>query len=243
MDGAYYYQENGKLYRIRIERDDTPWNPRTDQDSNIGTMNLYWNRYSLGDNEGKGNADEVLNEIVRDNVPKEKYDEEKLEYEMSRNEKMMLLQYHIVLLPCFIYEHGMLAISCDNSYPFNDRWDAGMAGYIYTTKEKCAEQWGGVDDDWKQRARKELVDEVKLYNQYLQGDCYGYWIDEYNPIDDDWDNTDSCWGFYSDEWGEDLAREIADDSITNEPFIDENDVENIQAELRIMAQAETVVAI
>ena len=245
----YYYEENGKLFRFHLERDEEPWNPRKDQDGNIGTMNLYWNRYVLGDNDGKGNADDTLNEIIFDNVPKDKYDEENVIYDMGRNEKIVLLQSqeNIVLLPCFIYEHGGLTISCSNaSYPFNDRWDSGMAGYIYTTKEKCFEQWGIKEMntfEWKARAARELVDEVKLYDKYLQGECYGYRQEKYDPEDDDWIDDESCWGFYSDKWGEELAREIANDGITGEPFISEAEAEDEMEELRVMAQADTIVCI
>ena len=240
----YYYEENGKLFRFHLERDEIPWNPRKDQDGNIGTMNLYWNRYELGDNDGKGDADDTLNEIIFDNVSEDKYDEENVIYDMGRNEKIVLLQSqeNIVLLPCFIYEHSGLTISCSNaSYPFNDRWDSGMAGYIYTTKAKCEEQWGTdeVKADWKLRAARELVYEVKLYDQYLQGECYGYRVDRYNPEDDEWEeDVESCWGYYSDKWGTDLAREIADNNITSESFISEEDAEITIANMRQIALEE-----
>lgn len=250
MSEYYYYEENGKLFRFHLERDEEPWDPRKDQDGNIGTMNLYWSRYALGDNEGKGDADDTLNEIIFENVPEDKYDEENVIYDMGRNEKIVLLQSqeNIVLLLCFIYEHGGLTISCSNaSYPFNDRWDSGMAGYIYTTKEKCFEQWGVKEMntfEWKARAARELVAEVELYDKYLQGECYGFKLDRYDPEDDEWEeNVESCWGYYSDKWGEKLAREIADDGITGEPFISETEAEIVMKELRIMSQAETIVCI
>lgn len=248
MSDYYYYKENGNLYRFHIERDEMPWDPRKEQDGNIGTMNLYWNRYMIGDNEGKGDADDALNEIIFENVPDDKYDEEKVIYEMGRGEKMVLIQSqeNIVLLPCYIYEHSGLSISCsDASYPFNDRWDAGCAGYIYTTKEKCFEQWGIKEMsnfEWKARAARELVDEVKLYDKYLQGECYGFCQEKYDP-DDDWIEDESCWGFYSDKWGDDLARDIADNGITSEPFISEAEAEKEMEELRVMAQADTMVCV
>lgn len=292
MSDYYYYKENGNLYRFRIERDEMPWDPRKDQDGNIGTMNLYWNRYMLGDNEGKGDADDALDEIIFENVPEEvlikkalngDFDTPQYEFykkgeglmpeeydhylaltpngntyvvpadefvdeilsEMKRNEKMVLLQSYIVLLPCYIYEHSGLSISCSNaSYPFNDRWDAGCAGYIYTTKEKCFEEWGAKemsDFEWKARATKELVDEVKLYDKYLQGECYGFCQEKYEPQDDEWIDDESCWGYYSDKWGDELVREIANDGITGEPFISEEEAEAEMEELRVMAQADTMV--
>lgn len=291
MSDYYYYKENGNLYRFRIEYDEMPSNPR-EFDGYIGTLNLWWNRYALGDNEGKGDPDEILDEIIRENVPEEvlikkalngdfntpqyefykkgeglmpeEYDHylaltpngntyvvpadefvDEILSEMKRNEKMILLQSYIVLLPCFIYEHSGLSISCSNtSYPFNDRWDAGTAGFIYATKEKCFEQWGREIDDWESEAQKDLVAEVELYDQYLKGECYGYILDEYDPEDGEWnERVESCYGYFSGKWGKELAREIANDGITSEPFISEADAEAEMEELRVMAQADTMVCV
>lgn len=245
MSKYYYFKnEEGALFRFRIEQDTEPWNPRFDMDGNIGTMNLYWSRYSLGDNQGKDDADETLNDIIRENVPEDKYTDDNLDYDWSRSKKMKLLMSYVVLLPCYIYEHSGLAISCSNvNYPFNDRWDSGMAGYIYTTKERCSHEWGMeiTDDSWRERAIKELEAEVENYDMYLKDECYGYISEQYK--DGEWIDGDSCWGYYSSKWGEDLAREIADDGITGEPFISEEEAEEYMKELDVMAQAETIVAI
>lgn len=259
MSDFYYYKENERLFRFRLEADDTPPNPRENNDANIGTLMLWWGNYLLGDNEGKGDIDEVLEDLIRENVPQEKWDEEKLVYDMTTNDKRMLLMKYIVLIPCYIYEHGGLTISCgDVGYPYTDRWDGGIAGFIYTTKAKCLEMWGVKEMDdvsWRKRAYEELSTEVKTYDMYLTDSCYGYIVDEYNAEDDEWETeVDSCWGFLSDKWGEKLAREIADDSITDEPFISEDQAEVVKTVMRdialeekrerkIMAQADTIVAI
>ena len=46
MNDYYYYIEDGKANRIKIERDDNPWNVRYDQD-NIGHMMCWYPRYNL----------------------------------------------------------------------------------------------------------------------------------------------------------------------------------------------------
>ena len=38
MDYTYYVDEDGKVFRLHVETDDEPWNPREDMDGNIGTM-------------------------------------------------------------------------------------------------------------------------------------------------------------------------------------------------------------
>lgn len=51
MEYAYKYQINreGEVYRIHVEEDDDPWNPRTDQDGNIGIMFCRSRDHELGD--------------------------------------------------------------------------------------------------------------------------------------------------------------------------------------------------
>jgi hypothetical protein len=44
-----------------------------------------------------------------------------------------------------------------------------------------------------ERARKNLLAEVEIYDQYLRGEIYGYGI-----YDEDGGDIDSCWGFFGD---------------------------------------------
>ena len=81
-----------------------------------------------------------------------------------------------------------------------------------------------------------MDDEVKLYDQYLQGDCYGYIIDELGMDDQasleskmnllseddmEWDeNKESCWGFFSSKWGDELIEEIAREAAYFDKLVD-----------------------
>ena len=60
---------------------------------------------------------------------------------------------------------------------------------------------------------------------WLTGQVYGYILEKWDGYD--WIDEESCWGFYSDKWGDELAREIANDSITGEPFITEEEMETL----------------
>lgn len=51
--------------------------------------------------------------------------------------------------------------------------------------------------------------EVEVYDQYLTGEVYGVITEEYNAEDDDWEEKDSCWGYFSDKWGDELVKNIA----------------------------------
>lgn len=205
-----YFEENGELKKFEIFRDDEPTNCRTDWD-NGDVLCVWWNRYCLGDNEGKGTPHETLSELVTDLIDREIDTDE-----LTENEMMVMLQTKatdkIVILPVFIYEHSGLAISCSHSYPFNDRWDSGMAGFIYTTRETVKV----TGTPWEQ-VREMMIEDVETYNMYLQGDVYGYSVE---------DGEDSCWGFYSDKWGNDLFEELASEAVLKDvKFYEESEVE------------------
>ena len=70
-----------------------------------------------------------------------------------------------------------------------------------------------TDENWKERAEMAVDDEVETYDYYLRGEVYGYTLEEkvhYKDetrcphcneiikVDeyDDWEEVDSCWGFY-----------------------------------------------
>lgn len=86
----------------------------------------------------------------------------------------------------------------------DDRWDAGQVGWIYTDRKGIAAQYGGCGSAGMDQARKRLEGEVKLYDRYLAGECYGFVLDQYGEMED------SCWGFLGtfDEVKEDIACEL-----------------------------------
>lgn len=74
MEKEYRYfkdKNDGKIYRIHLEYDDDPWNPREDQDGNIGKMMVWWDRCKYGDVKENTYSDpeDFVNNLVRNNVP------------------------------------------------------------------------------------------------------------------------------------------------------------------------------
>jgi hypothetical protein len=51
---------------------------------------------------------------------------------------------------------------------------------------------------WK-HVRESLIGEIKVLNQYMTGDVYGFRA--FNVVDNELDESteDSCWGFYGDD--------------------------------------------
>lgn len=84
---------------------------------------------------------------------------------------------------------------------------------VYTDKNTVLGTGADIKRNWKETAYKWMEGEVKEYDMYLQNEVYGIITEEYdgegNPEDDDsWTDKESCWGFYSDKWGDDLIEEI-----------------------------------
>ena len=145
------------------------------EDGNLGTMCLFHRRYVLGDKDhGFQGPDEVKNFL-------------------DENETISLNVYG--------YDHGGLTIKTS---PFSCPWDSGQLGVIFITKEKVVEEFGDFSKESIERAEKYLRNEVSLYDDYLQGNVYGFRV-----VDGD-KEIDSCWGFYGDDHSLSGLLEAAD---------------------------------
>lgn len=100
------------------------------------------------------------------------------------------------ILPVYLYDHSGLSIQ---TTPFHCTWDSGQLGYIYVSHERCEKE-----NITKQNALSMLQAEINLYNQYLNGEVYGYQLYKKKECPtcnhSDLDEIDSCWGFYGDDY-------------------------------------------
>jgi hypothetical protein len=94
-------------------------------------------------------------------------------------------------------------------------------GYIFCTLKKVEEEYGNSSQESIDKAREYMRGEVKVYNQWADGQVYGFkwikldrnrldqylleneegkWFDEqdmsFEDLEDFKDKEDSCWGFY-----------------------------------------------
>lgn len=260
-----YFKEKGKIKRIHIEQDINPWNPRTEQDGNVGIMMCWHRNYNLGDKNKFEEPEEFLQDLLRRKVYEKtilnyvrngkadgieiKYNRSDYVWELwtsyymfplegakdakfqlyseqseldwliddiiealSNEDIWYLLEKHanIVALPLYLYDHSGITMSTAS---FNDRWDSGQIGWIYTDKETVLSQCGKFRNDkgnlikiternWKEGAYQKLKKEVEIYDMYLQGQVYGIVIEEYDSDCKEFDEIDSCWGFYDDSYDE-----------------------------------------
>jgi len=168
---------------LEIYQDENPESPRTWD--NLGTMVCFHNRYNLGDDKKLHN--------------------------LSKNDfnSWLELQNHIakkldaaVILPLFLYDHSGITMKTS---PFDCRWDSGQVGFIFVTKKQARENFSKkrVSDSLKKKLITYLEGEVETYDQYLTGEMYGFKLSTVSTCDQGHEHkeeTDSCWGFYGDNW-------------------------------------------
>ena len=132
---------------------------------NLGTMACFHSRYNIGEKHNFS-QDELQELVEQDNV---------------------------VSLPVYLMDHSGLSISTG---PFGDPWDSGMIGYIFVTYEKLMREFSvtEVTPEIVDKAVVNLQSEIKVKDQYLRGDVYGYKV-----FSTEGEEVESCWGFYGDD--------------------------------------------
>jgi len=158
-----------KKYELKIEQDTNPYSPR--EDDNLGTMVCFHKRYELGD---------------KTDYRSEDYDSwDELEKGIIENEG------EVIILPLYLYDHSGITISTS---PFGCNWDSGRIGFIFMSKHKIKKE--EIDET---KVEQYLIDEVKVYDQYLTGDVWGYNVYEVSTCDKGHEHkelVESCYGFY-----------------------------------------------
>jgi len=171
------HQAEDSKHRLTIHYDEDPINPREDCD-NFGTMVCFHGRYSLGDKH----------EFTIDGLK-----------EFIRTEKQ------IVALPLYLYDHSGITMSTGR---FSCPWDSGQVGYIYITHDEIRRNWNidRVTRRYRDWAESLLESEVKMYDQYLTGDVYGFVLEEKVECATcghvEYETIDICWGFFGSDLNE-----------------------------------------
>ena len=134
--------DDGKFYRLKITQDESPENPREDRDNMCIFAGFLRNHYSP-DTVSQNNATDWLKSLCYDYVDAdaqtiESWDWQKCYNELNKSNKccISLVKY---------YEHSGFSVSMDtNSYPYNYRWDSGLFGFIFVSKNSIFQNGGGL---------------------------------------------------------------------------------------------------
>ena len=160
---------------LRIIQDENPNDPR--EDDNLTKMVCFHNRYDLGD---------------KHNYNKDDYNSwDELKKAIEDTEKP------VVILPLYLYDHSGITISTTE---FTCKWDSGQIGFVYITNERinelgCVIKNEETINDYIKCLTRCLQEEVKQYDQFLQGDIYRFEL-----IGPDGEEIDSWGGFYGSNW-------------------------------------------
>lgn len=192
---------------IQIEHDPDPVNPRKDYD-HVGTMACFHSRYDLGDEHSHTNNIDCSIDLASEAIgwpalcrlyrmKGEPWEQDLQRWEMEERVQEStaplnrVLDNHYLLLPLYLYDHSSITMSTGS---FACPWDSGQVGYIYVSKADAIKHWGKTNFTKKVRdaAIACLEAEVKEYDHYINGRCYGFTVER------DGEELESCWGFLGD---------------------------------------------
>ena len=162
---------------LRIYQDEDAQNPR--DDDNLGSLFCFHKRYTLGDkNKNEIDASDFRN-----------WDEM----------ETFLLKTYDYVFPVYLFDHSGLAISMTT---FSCKWDSGQIGFICVSKDRLAQ--AGFNELSDTEIRAYMKGEIARYNDYLQGNVYGFEIVETvlcSACARRHENIlEAVWGFYGDNY-------------------------------------------
>lgn len=184
----------GKQYVLQMQQDPDPIDPREFDDPSCRFSHMYcWHkRYNIGDQNPWPSFEKLLENLA------ETYD---IDPEKSQTEILEELKPNVCLLPIWAYEHSGITITAkDRVYPYNDRFDSGCIGCIYTAKHEFNALHVNNEtiikpDEWYENAKTCLQQEVETYDQYLCNEVYDYALYEENEHGG-YDEIETCGNFF-----------------------------------------------
>ena len=180
---------NGNKAKAELIYDQDATNPR--EGDNLGTILIapsksHWIA---------GRDDIVDTSIPFGNNPCE-------DWENLRREQLNLKKSDIaVAYPITLHEHGEISLSLG----YKSGCERGVIGFIYVTKEQVRKCYGvkRITKSILESAENCLQSELDTLTAWLNGDCYGWKLEEYTLTDDlDWkevDTLEACWGYFDKE--------------------------------------------
>lgn len=151
-------------YKIKIDYDE--WLPSPRKWDNIGTLCILdHNESDYTDDPGV-----LFQEYLERHV--ENYKEE----EWQGDAIEVFFEDRHVVIPVYRYEHSDVVY---NTTGFSCKWDSGLVGWIYCTKEKAHEEYA---DDPPEVAEKKAAEymkgEIETFSKWANGECYDYTIEK-----------------------------------------------------------------
>ena len=118
-----------------------------------------------------------------------------------------------VILPIKMGVHSGISVwhsNIENRY--FDSWDCGTVGFSYMTAEKIKQEYGVVNDETREKAKKLLDYELKDIDCLLRGEVYCCSLYDENGL------QDCMGGFYCYDSLEDMASDMAENICDRQQF-------------------------
>jgi hypothetical protein len=188
---------------VKIYPDDCQDSPR-DWD-NLGTLVCFSREYNLGDG-GYSNRAQVLRHVLESGalwlpVILHDYGSGRIKLELDTVE--MVRQKLLI--------NNLPEDASDND--IEEFWARNQCGLVFVESEKLVNEYGADNAETRETALKCLESEIETYNQFLEGDVYGYTIERAKHCkscdSDSMEHVDSCWGFYGLDYCKKEAMDIA----------------------------------
>lgn len=182
-----------KKHTISIYTDDDPIDPRKDRD-NLWKMLCSHRNYDLGDwkleNYGEDFEHDFAIHIAWIYETGAKLNDywDWFETEKDFDTCQEYIQENIARQKLYLMDHSWISMSC---WSFWCPRDSGQVWYIFAHKDDiCKRYQEERSKELMKKAENALIDEVKVYNDYLTWNVYGYIISG--------EHCDhSCRGYYS----------------------------------------------
>jgi hypothetical protein len=134
-------------YKIKIEQDDDPANPRKEFD-NLGTLVCWHRRYNLGDENLRYYDEETIEQITSDEN---------------------------IFLPVYIYDHSGITINTNGFHCPWDSGQVGWI-YVSKDVVRKEYNWSRITQKRHEQIEQYLKNEIAEYDQYLTEDVWYYLI-------------------------------------------------------------------
>lgn len=183
------YKAENESAVLRIFQDEDCPSPR--EWDNLGTMVCFHPRYNLGDKHNYRDPDDFWFYLAEEISGSTYWTEQ-----MTPKRREKYVRENAIVLPLYLYDHSGLTM---RTYPFSCPWDSGQVGWIYVTKAEVRKEYGvkRVTKKVRDRVIAALKAEVGTYSQWLEGDVYGFVLEDAQG-----NEIDSCWGFFGTDWKE-----------------------------------------
>ena len=107
----------------------------------------------------------------------------------SLKEAELIGNPHVRFLDC--YEHSGISLSLAGR-GMQCQWDTSRGIALWIPNEDYPPK---EDEGWE-AVNKRAESTIELWNQWANGDCYGYTVDVFNPEGGEPVESESCWGFF-----------------------------------------------